>query len=461
MAKWFAVALTLMLAACAGAPRGWERSGGTTRFETAQLRCQIETQDVDGIAWEVCVNGFGWLRAPGPLHEGGYDLLQIYLDLTPDVDAHTIAGRQIITFRPERQLTELRFDSNALTIRDVTLYGDPMTWRTEAGKLIVTLPHPLREREVHAITITYQGAPARGLVWEDGGLYTSYFTCDWMFCALDRPGDAFAFELDLSAPDGWRVLRAERAHQYPAHLQGFAAGRWTEVRERAGETTIVSASAHASEADLRAMFADAPRMLEFFERRAGMPFPHETYTQLLVRGGAAQEGAGFAILGDDAVRPVLTDPHEDWAAAHEMAHAYWGNLITPQDWSQFWLSEGLTTFMVAAWKQERWGESDYQREIALATERWTRARDAGWDRPLAFAGPYPDLRTRRAIQYSKGMLFFAALRRALGEDAFWRGIAAYTRAHAGGAVESRDMQRAMEAASGRDLDALFDAWVYE
>jgi aminopeptidase N len=311
------------------------------------------------------------------------------------------------------------------------------------------------------VTLTYEGAPERGLVWEENGFYTSYFTCDWMICALDRPGDPFAFELDLAAPDGWGALGAERAHQYPAHLQGFAAGRWTEVRESAGGATLVYVSAHANEADLRAMFADTPNMLRFFENAAGVPFPHATYTQLLVQGSTAQEGAGFAILGDDAVRPVLTDPHEDWAAAHEMAHAYWGNLISPKDWSHVWLSEGLTTFMVAAWKQERWGEADYQREIELATTRWTRAREAGWDRPLAFSGAYPDLRTRRAIQYSKGMLFFVALRRMLGDDAFWRGIATYTRAHAGGTVESADVQRAMEEASRRDLSALFDDWVYE
>ncbi len=59
------------------------------------------------------------------------------------------------------------------------------------------------------------------------------------------------------------------------------------------------------------------------------------------------------------------------------------------------------------------------------------------------------------------MLFFVELRRVLGEDAFWRGIATSTRANAGRTVQSQDLQRAIEAASGRDLDALFELWVYE
>src|SRR5690606_25363685 len=133
---------------------------------------------------------------------------------------------------------------------------------------------------------------------------------------------------------------------------------------------------------------------------AGVPFPHATYTQLLVRGAAAQEVAGFSVLGDDTVRNVLTQREDDWAIAHELAHQYWGNLVTCVDWSEFWLNEGLTTFMTAAWKQHRWGDVWYERELETARTRWVAASDAGWDRPLAFSGQYPDLRTRRAIQYS-------------------------------------------------------------
>jgi aminopeptidase N len=59
------------------------------------------------------------------------------------------------------------------------------------------------------------------------------------------------------------------------------------------------------------------------------------------------------------------------------------------------------------------------------------------------------------------MLFFVELRRVLGENAFWRGLRAYTRAHAGGIVVSADLERALEAQSGQALDTLFAAWVYE
>ena len=74
---------------------------------------------------------------------------------------------------------------------------------------------------------------------------------------------------------------------------------------------------------------------------------------------------------------------------------------------------------------------------------------------------YPDLDTRRAIQYSKGALFFDALRRELGDDIFWRGIRLYTRSHWNGTVTSRDLEAAMVKAADKNLSAFFAAWVHD
>ena len=157
---------------------------------------------------------------------------------------------------------------------------------------------------------------------------------------------------------------------------------------------------------------------------------------------------------------MLSDPTEDWAIAHELSHQWWGNAVTCADWSEFWLNEGFATFMTAAWKEHRWGRAAYDREMAIAKKRWYASAVAGFDKPLAWKGQYPSLKVRRGIQYSKGALFLDALRRELGETAFWKGVRLYTRAHLGGTVTSRDLQRAMEKASGQRLQPLFDRWVY-
>ena len=123
------------------------------------------------------------------------------------------------------------------------------------------------------------------------------------------------------------------------------------------------------------------------------------------------------------------------------------------------MDRGIATFMTAAYKEERWGRAAYDRELALCRKRWEAAKDAEFNVPLAYAGTYPSLGIRRAIQYSKGALFLHRLREELGDAVFWTGLRTFTRRHAGGTVTSADFQRAMQEAAARDLAPLFREWV--
>jgi aminopeptidase N len=143
-----------------------------------------------------------------------------------------------------------------------------------------------------------------------------------------------------------------------------------------------------------------------------------------------------------------------------MAHQFWGNLITCADWPHFWLNEGLTVFMVAAYKEQRWGRPAYDRELELLRARYQLAVDAKFDVPLTFAGDYPSLQVKRQIVYSKGALFLARLRQVMGERGFWAALAKYTRRFSGRAVVTQDFQQIFAAETHEDLGRLFDAWAY-
>lgn len=211
---------------------------------------------------------------------------------------------------------------------------------------------------------------------------------------------------------------------------------------------------------LHAKFKDSARVLAFFEEKAGLPLPHPVYTQVLVPGGVAQEASSFSLIGKRMLDPILEEPQEDWVIVHEMAHQWWGNLITCAAWNEFWLNEGIAVFMTAVWKQQRWGEAAYQRELDLARKRWQLAKEAGFDKPLSWRGDYPSLSIMRAIHYSKGALFMNALRDEIGEHAFWDGFRRYSRVNAGRSVTANDLETAMEASAGRSLKTLFNAWVH-
>jgi len=210
---------------------------------------------------------------------------------------------------------------------------------------------------------------------------------------------------------------------------------------------------------VRTMFADTARMVEFYQSKAGMPLPEGRYTQILVDKSGDQEDASLSMIERKSVEPRLADPQADGLIAHELAHQWWGNLVTCADWSELWLNEGMAGFMTAAYKEQRWGRAAYDHEIAVAQKAWDNAKAADLDRPLSWSGRYPSLRDKRRIAYGKSMVFLDKLRSELGEDSFWRGVRFYTQANAGHSVTAADLKAAFEAASGRDLALFFRDWV--
>jgi aminopeptidase N len=308
-------------------------------------------------------------------------------------------------------------------------------------------------------------------------LHTSFFTCEILVCDDDRPGDRATLDLILTLPVGmdavapgrlvsrtpaasgaetWR-WREERA--YAPYLFGFAAGRYSR-EVLAGGPGLSVLYRDQPPARVQALFGETGAMAAFFADKAGVALPEGRYTQVLVASDDAQEDAALSMIGLRYVEEVLQDPQEDWVVAHELAHQWWGNLVTCADWRELWLNEGLTSFMTAAWKEQRWGRPAYDREIALARRSWDAAKAADFDRPLSWPGDYPSLKAKRRIAYSKSVMFLDSLRNELGEAAFWRGVRDYTRANAGRAVTAKDLQAAFERASGRDLSGLFGTWVY-
>jgi len=380
------------------------------------------------------------------------------LHVRPDVQAqrlHVQALLRITSVPPGSH--ELLVAAPGLQQLQASLDGQDLTLRHDNAGWHVQLP--AGTGPALALSLRYQAVAAPGLVFGPDYVYTAYESCNWLPC-VGRLLDRATLQAEFELPPTWLSVASAAERPYPLYVLGFAAGRFQQASEPAGARTLRYLGAVDDAADLRARFASTPAMLAFFEARAGLLLPHEAYTQVLVPGGVAQEVSRHAVIGKAMLDPILETPEEDWVIAHELAHQWWGNLITCADWNEFWLNEGITSFMTAAWKQQRWGEAAYQRELDLASKRWERAKAAGFDKPLSWPGDYPSLGIKRAIHYSKGMLFMHALRQELGEAAFWAGLKRYTQANAGRSVRAADLQRAMEAEAGRSLRVQFAAWVY-
>jgi aminopeptidase N len=409
----------------------------------------------------------------------GFDVLSYELALTPDIQNRTVAGRETITLRTTGdQVQRLSFSGNALSIDSAFLDGAAIAHNSQGDGLNFELSKPLARGRTVKLELSYHGRPARGLAGSATLLYTSYFACDWMVCLQNQLGDKAAFSLDLRIPAGMATLSTGRMiakrpradgseihswkapRPYSAYLYGFAIGRFTRASDRVGAAQLTYLSDVANAPDLKRHFAATSDMVRFLSDKAGVPLPVAEYSQLLVKGGEAQEAATYSVLGVDVLPKKADDPAQDWAILHELSHQWWGNLVTCATLKDFWLNEGIATFMTAAWKEHRYGRAAYEADLDAARRRLDRARASGYDKPLAWDGRYPTLGMRRAVQYSKGALFMDHLRTTLGDAVFWSGLRRYTRTHARGTVTSIDLQRAMEAASGRDLHPLFVEWVF-
>jgi aminopeptidase N len=400
------------------------------------------------------------------------------ISLTPDFATGVISGVERLQFQSTSDgLDTLSFTANALAV-NATLDGlAGVTVATVGNRRVFHLPRSLAKGEVATLVLSFTGRPQRDVVFTPDEIHTGYFTCELMICDVDRPGDRAKLQLALTLPTGLEAAapgklvsrapagpgletwRWREDRPYPSYLYGFAAGRYARST-LPGRASLSVLYAGETPERVQTMFADTARMIAFYEAKAGVRLPEGSYTQVLVGRNGDQEDAGLSMIETSSIEPVLSDPHADGMTAHELAHQWWGNLVTCSDWQELWLNEGMAGFMTAAWKEQRWGRAAYEGEMVVARKAWDVAKKAGMDEPLSWRGVYPSLRDKRRIAYGKSMIFLDVLRSELGDEAFWRGVRRYTETNAGRSVTAMDLQRALEAASGRDLSATFKTWVY-
>ena len=319
----------------------------------------------------------------------------------------------------------------------------------------------------HVLEIRYVAAAARGLRINASAAYTIFDTPSWMpvhWSIRDRATLSLSLELPAGWTNhavgeprdgGWRLDEA-----MPPYLFGFAAGPLTEIRLDGDRGLRVLASDSVAAA-MPALMRDVLRMIDFLEDLAGTRFPLDAYTQVFMPDASAQELATFTILPERYADALGRDSTEDHLLIHELAHQWWGNRITAADWSHFWLHEGVASFIVALWKEERWGSHAYAREIELARARVERARANGRGRALVDPSIDSAESAGGPIPYSMGLLALHMLRREIGDESFRAGLRSFTARGRTRPVTTSDLRVAMEAAAGRSLQAFFENWVFD
>ena len=422
------------------------------------------------------------LCLPGlALAQTGWQIRHFALRLEPVFETRTISGEVTMDITvDDSTLRHMDLVAGDLRITSVKWGSAVLAFEKTAHRLRVFLPGDVPTGKNHQLQIRYDGKPTGGLRFDPDfqQVATAFSTSQWMPC-LDDPSVRASFSLSLILPpelvsvgngsqletqrraDGKSIHRWQLDAPMPSYLYGFAAGRFEQAHQTVGATRLQYVGAPPfNPQTLQQVFADSADMLAFYASKSGVAYPLATYSQVLLSGPAAQEMAGFSVMGVRYGARVLADPHAIWLGAHEMAHQWWGNGVTNRSGRHFWLNEGIATFMTAAYMEHRLGNAAYAQQIDAARTKYTAIKEAGLDRSLVFPDWNAPTATDRSLVYDKGALVMHELRMLLGEERFWNALKHYTRTHWGQSVETADFQRAMEASSGMDLGAFFRQWVY-
>jgi aminopeptidase N len=399
------------------------------------------------------------------------------VQLEPRLESRSVTGTATLTVVQRGDANAIVLNRGSLDIDSVEEDGRARTFAADGNRVRIDLPQA--SSATRALTITYHGAPTFGLVFvpEREQIYTIFSTSQWMV-AIDDPAARATLRLRHTKPRDWigaasgrhvsrRLVSSDKAviewrvdRPVPTYTFGFVIGKFDAVEGRASRVALRHLARGFSPDDLRRVFDETPRMIAFFEERAGVAYPGDTYSQALVERTAGQEMAALSIVSEAYGRAVIADPTAIGLLAHELAHQWWGNMVTCRSWTEFWLNEGVATFMAAAYREHRFGRDAYLADVASMRDRYEQVRARGGDRSLVFPDWDRPSADDRTLVYQKGGYVLHELRTLLGDAAFWSGLRLYTSRHFGQSVTTEDFRTAMERASGTDLRAFFDRWVY-
>ncbi|MCW2665107.1 MAG: aminopeptidase, partial [Frankiales bacterium] len=306
-----------------------------------------------------------------------------------------------------------------------------------------------------------------------------------VFACFDQPDLKAVFRVVVDAPEGWTVVGNARVEQdgcrwtfaptepLSTYLVHVSAGPWhgvTQVHDGI-ELGLWCRQSLAEHLDADELFAVTRASLDHQQRVFGRRYPFgDTYDQLFVPDfdNDAMENAGAVTFTEDFVpRSRVTQGWRRRRAmtiAHEMAHMWFGDLVTMRWWDDLWLNESFAELMGYSTVDEATRFDGVWTDFCHGRKAWGyRADAAPTTHPIS--GDVPD--TRRAllnfdgISYAKGAAVLRQLQAALGPETFFTGVRAYLDRHAGGSTSLGDLLAELEAAAGRDLTGWARSWLQE
>jgi len=416
------------------------------------------------------------------------DVLHIDLRLRPDLDRRRLDGTCTTTVRAiDDAVGRLVLDAVDLSVgavRDDA--GRALAFRSTSDALEISLDPPLRAGSELTFAVDYAAEnPRRGLYfidqpWKHAWTQSQDSDARFWFPCFDYPAEKQTTSATIVVPNGMfalangalvervegpaeTVFRYEQRVPHATYLVTMVAGTFAETRQPHDRLPLYVYVQPGREADGERAFGNTPRMIDVFERTIGVPYAYARYSQIAVAdfifGGMENTSATTQtdrVLHDERAH---LDYSADYLASHELAHQWFGDLVTCRDWSQAWLNEGFATYFEAVWREADKGWDEYLYDIYQVVQRYLDEDDERYRRPIVcntFRDPI-ELFDRHL--YEKGGAVLHMLRGELGWQRMQRSLRRYVTDNARRNVETIDLVRAIEAETGRNTRRFFAQWV--
>lgn len=320
-------------------------------------------------------------------------------------------------------------------------------------------------KTTRAAQIWTQGEPEEAHFWfpsydfpDDKATSEEYITVQKDETAV---GNGEQLETKQNA-DGTRTFHFKMPVPHSAYLTSFVVGVYTKVSDSYKNIPLGFYMYPGTEALAQRKYGKTKEMMRVFEELTGVAFPYNKYDQTMVAnfnyGG--MENITATTMAD--VEIILNPDNivED-LVSHELAHSWFGDLVTCRNWAEIWLNEGFATYMEAAYREKAYGRADYLRKVREDTaEFMTSDAVSNSKHGLYNQSARPDHSLFDTTAYQKGSVVVHTLRETVGAENFWKAINVYLNRHKFQTVETRDLQKVMEEVSGENLEWFFKQWIY-
>jgi aminopeptidase N len=425
----------------------------------------------------------------------------VELDLTDGTGAPgetTFASRVTVRFTCREPGTDSWIDFIGAGVGSAALNGTPLDvsgYREDDG---IPLSGLAAENE---LTIEATGCymntgeglhrfvdPVDGAVY----LYSQFETadCKRMFACFDQPDLKARYTLTVTAPAEWKVVSnatAQVEQVGPAAVHRFAtteilstylvalvAGPYAEWRDEHTDAVgtiplgLYCRASLAEHMDAEQLFTETKQGFDFYHRNFGIRYPFGKYDQLFVpefNAGAMENAGAVTFLEDYVFRSRVTRSNYERRAEtvlHEMAHMWFGDLVTMRWWDDLWLNESFATFASVLCQAQATEYTQAWTTFANVEKSWAYRQDQ-LPSTHPVAADIPDLQAVEVnfdgITYAKGASVLKQLVAYVGLEPFLAGLRAYFEAHKWGNATFEDLLGALEQASGRDLSGWGAQWL--